>query len=391
MRHPLSFLRVAAVLVLGVAVAGCSYFDWMNPFANPKPKMAPLPDASNGLAQGSLVWKVEVGETAPGFIFYPALVGDAVYAAGSEGKLVKIENGQVTWKIDTGKTLSAGVGSDGRIVVVATSEGEVLAYSAYDGSALWQAKVSSEVLAPPLVSAGVVAIKSVDNRIVAFDEQGAQKWLFQRPTPPLALRGASPMLSPDPQFILTGFPGGRLIAISMENGAPVWEGVVAQPRGVTELDRISDVLAPPVFNQTTGCAVAYQGKVACFDFSHNGDTVWSRPVSSSAGLGVDNRQVYVTDEQSAVIAYSGSSGANVWKNEQLLRRSLTAPQPVPGLPLIALGDAEGYLHFLSRDDGAYAGRFSADGTPIQGTLTPAGDHRLLLQSRGGKVMEVEVK
>jgi outer membrane protein assembly factor BamB len=382
---------LGACALAGTALSGCSLFEWMNPFANPVPKMSPLPDDSNGLAKAKVLWKVDVGDTAPGFSFYPAVSGSDIYAASSEGKLMKIEGGQVKWKIDTGKTLSAGVGSDGRIAVVATSDGEVLAYSAYDGSALWHAKVSSAVLSPPLAFGNLVAVKSVDNRIVAFDEQGAQKWLFQRPTPPLALRGSSPMVAADQQFVITGFPGGRMLAISMENGAPAWEGVVAQPHGVTELDRITDVLARPVFHQSIGCAVAYQGKVACFNFANGGQTVWSRPVSSSAGLGMDGRQVYVTNEEGGVLAYAEGSGANAWKNEQLLRRNLTAPQPVPGLPLVAAGDAEGYIHFLTKDEGAYAGRISVAGGQIMGYLIPDGDHRLVFQSRDGEVGEIEVQ
>ena len=40
---------------------------------------------------------------------------------------------------------------------------------------------------------------------------------------------------------------------------------MALPRGATELERVADVMGNPVVDERQVCAVAYQGRVACFD------------------------------------------------------------------------------------------------------------------------------
>ncbi|MDR3323903.1 MAG: outer membrane protein assembly factor BamB [Zoogloeaceae bacterium] len=389
---------VTAALLAALLLGGCSSlsaltpsWDSLNPFSSTKPKMAALPPLSaTAQATASLrqAWSYSIGKAGTA-VFYPAIVGDAIFVAAADGSLARLENGVAVWRVKAGKPLSAGVGSDGQIVAVGTGNGEVLAFSAQDGAPLWQAKVSSEVLAPPLVEDDLVVVKSGDNRVVAFDHEGKQKWLYQRPTPPLFLRGAAPMRMAD-QFVLTGFPGGKLVALSAQNGAPVWEGTVALPKGATELDRMADVVAPPVALGPVGCAVAFQGRLTCFNFAQNGDTLWSRDISSAAGLALDEQSVYVTDDLSALHALSLASGSSQWKQEKLLRRKLTAPLPVGG-NYLAVGDVAGVVHLLSREEGAFVARLATDGSPIVGSLQLLGSRRILAQTQAGHVVALDVE
>jgi hypothetical protein len=118
------------------------------------------------------------------------VVGSTVYAAARDGTIVRLDDGQPAWRIKAGKPLSGGVGADARMLVVGTAKGEVLAFSAFDGSPLWKAKASSEVVAPPALSSnGLVIVRTVDHRLAAYDaSDGKRKWLYQRPSTPLSLR-----------------------------------------------------------------------------------------------------------------------------------------------------------------------------------------------------------
>lgn len=382
--------RLSAAALCVSLLSGCSALpamDSLNPFSSSGPRMAELTpiQATATLRQA---WSYQIGKAGTS-VFYPAVVpGGAVFVAAADGSIARLEGGQAVWRINAGTALSAGVGSDGVTVVVGTEEGEVLAFSARDGSSLWQARVSSEVLAPPLVEGDLVVVKSGDNRVVAFNAQGVRKWLYQRPTPSLSLRSTAPMMFAD-RFVLTGFPAGKLVALASHNGAPVWEGTVALPKGATELDRVTDVVAPPAALGPLGCGVAFQGKLTCFDFSQNGSTVWSRDISSAAGLALDNRGVYVTDDSSAVQALSPDSGSSLWKQDKLLNRRVTAPLPVAGGYLV-VADAEGVVHLLNRDDGAFAARFTTDGSPVITPPQRLGD-QILIQTRQGNVYALEVQ
>lgn len=378
-------LRPALIIAAATLAAGCSTIDSLNPFASSGPKMAELTPITNTV-DVRVAWKESVGK-GDNYVFTPALSGNAVFAAGGKGEVLRIEDGAVRWKINAGMPLSGGVGSDGRRVVVGSPKGDVLAFDAADGKELWRAKVSSEVLAAPAVDAALIVVRSGDNRIYAFDAgDGKRKWVYQRQTPPLSLRTfAAPLI--DSNYVFAGFPGGKLMAVTTNNGASAWEGTVALPKGTTELDRVADITSAPVIAGRMICAVAYQGRVACFDLN-TGNLAWARDMSSSAGLAADSRYVYVSDDKGAVHALDLASGASIWKQDKLSLRQLTAP--VARGRLVAVADVKGIVHFLSREDGSFVARLGTDGTPVTAPLRVV-DNKILLQTRGGTVMALEAQ
>jgi outer membrane protein assembly factor BamB len=379
--------RLLPLLVIaGLAVAGCSSLDAINPFASSGPKMTPLTPVTATVAMREL-WSASIGK-AGNYTFTPAVVGNTVYVAAADGALSKLVDGRTEWSIKAGQPLSGGVGANGRLVAVGTAKGDVLAFAADDGRPLWQAKVSSEVLAAPAVGDAGVVVKSGDNRVVLLDAgDGGRKWLYQRSTPPLALRSAAPPVIAD-RFVFAGFPGGKLVALTLQNGAPVWEGTVASPKGATELDRVADVVSVPAIDGRQICAVAFQGRVACFDMGQGGALMWARDVSSAAGLALDARFLYVTDARGAVHALDRSSGASLWKQDRLLNRQVSGPA-VKG-DVVAVADGEGYLHLLSREDGGFVGRQKLDGSPVRAPVTTLGG-AFLIQTSGGSVSAIEAR
>ncbi len=371
---------------LSLLLVGCSTLDALNPFSGSSgPKMAEL-QAIQPTDAVRVLWSADVGK-AGDHTFVPAVVGSSVYAAASDGTVVRLDDGQQVWKINAGKTLSGGVGADQRMVVVGTAKGELFAFATADGSLLWKARASSEVVAPPMVSSGLVIVRSGDHRLAAYDPlDGKRKWVYQRPSTPLSLRVvAGPVLID--RYVFAGFPGGKLIAVSAENGAPLWEGTVVLPKGTTELDRVADVTSVPVIDGRMICAVAFQGRVACFDLG-NGNLIWSRDISSTAGVAIDSRYVYVSDDKGAVHALDKASGASLWKQDKLFLRQLTAPLPMRNLIVVA--DVKGVVHFLSRDDGSFAARQTTDGSAVRAPLQRLGSH-LVAQTVNGRLFVIETQ
>ena len=386
MSRQLTALLAVSSLLLGGCATISNTIDSINPFSSSAPKMAPLLPL-NATADVRTVWSVNIGK-AGDYSFTPAVVGSSVYLGSRDGTLTKLEDGKVVWKVNVGQPLSAGVGANAQLVVVATSKGDVLAFSADEGKVLWQAKVSSEVLAAPVVGDEGVAVKSGDNRIHLLDAtDGGKKWVYQRSTPPLSVRGAGGPVFAD-RYIFAGYPGGKLVALSIQNGAPVWEGAVALPKGATELDRVADVVASPVVDGRQICAVAFQGRVACFDMGQGGAMTWSRELSSVTGLAMDSRYVFVSDDKGIVYALDRQSGSSLWKQDKLKNRQLSAPVVSRGL--VAVADAEGIVHFISREDGSFAARQKTDGTPVRAPLQMLGT-AVLVQTTGGYVSAIEAQ
>ena len=99
-------------------------------------QMAPLPALTNSLAVSTL-WQANVGNSQQA-VFSPEVAGDSVYAAAYDGAITRLDagSGKQLWRINAGERLTGGVGGDGKLVVVGSSKGEVLAFDA-NGTALW--------------------------------------------------------------------------------------------------------------------------------------------------------------------------------------------------------------------------------------------------------------
>lgn len=384
MRITKKLLSAGALAVL----AGCSTLDSINPFAS-KPKgnqPTPLVELKGSMAVRT-AWKLDLGK-ADGNIFSPAIVGNSVVAASADGSVVRVDavTGKTMWRVKAAMPLTAGVGSDGNAIVVGADKGMVLAYS-MDGKPLWKAQVSSEVLSSPVVGQGIVVVRSIDNRIVGFDAaSGEKKWTVQRVLPPLTLRNAPGMTVVGKEVVIAQ-PGGKLISITLATGAPRWEIAVGESRGATELERVTDIGGTPMVFEKDVCAVAYQGRVGCYDVG-NGTPRWSKELSSHVGVAVDQRFVFAADDAGAVYGFARDTGASAWKNDKLGYRKLSTP--VSYGRAVAVGDYQGVIHFLSREDGSFLARAATDGSPIMSVPQVAGSH-LIFQTQSGTVTAIAVE
>jgi outer membrane protein assembly factor BamB len=374
---------IAAILLVGGCQTVGTYYDRMLGRSEPAVKPAPLENFKPSL-EAYIVWQTNIG-AAGKFEFTPVVSAGHVYAANAAGELIKIDaaSGKVEWRMATEARLSAGPGTDGRTIAVGTARGEVIAVDS-SGKAVWRAQITGEVLSPPVLEDGVVAVRSGDGRIFGLSAQdGKRRWLYQRALPALTVR-APAGLTAVPGGVYSGFAGGKLVAVLLKNGILAWEATVSTPRGSTELERMADIVGPPLVDGRAVCAAAYQGRMGCFD-ALKGVQIWVRDLSSLAPLSADARYIYATDDKGAVHALDKVTGASIWKQEKLVGRAVTGGTPLG--EFVAVGDYQGYVHFLSRADGAFAARVATDGSPILQSPVRAGN-TLLVQTRNGGLFSV---
>ncbi|MBY0265212.1 MAG: outer membrane protein assembly factor BamB [Burkholderiales bacterium] len=374
---------IAALLLL----PGCqTVTGW---FGSSAPKQKPAELVSfQPKATARVVWQGNVGN-AQRNAFYPAVSGNMVYAAGAGGQIAgyNAANGAQQSRFDAGTPVSGGVGFGAGLVMVGTVRGEVLAFEP-SGKPAWRVQLSGEVLSPPAAAEGVVVVRTGDGRIHGLNAaDGKSRWVYQRALPTLSVRSFAGV-TVERGAVFAGFPGGRLVAIALANGNVGWESVVALPRGATELERVTDVAGTPVVDGGQVCAVAYQGRVGCFD-AQRGDTLWARDASSIAGMGLDSRAVYITDDRSAVLALERRNGASLWKQDRLNGRWASAPLAIGRY--VVVGDFEGQVHVLSREDGSFVARVATDGSAIQVPPVALDLSTFLVQTRNGGVYAINVQ
>jgi outer membrane protein assembly factor BamB len=355
-KSPRKLAMVLAGLGIVVMMSGCSLFS-----SKPANPPAPLVDFKPSL-DVKKVWSTSIGKAGQ-YTFTPAVFAGDVLAASADGVVTRIDvaSGRQIWRIDTGMKLTAGVGTNGATVAVVGNEGMLKVFDG-EGKQRWEKQVSSEVLSAPAVGQGLVIIRSIDNRVAAYDEEtGERRWIAQRNSPALTLR-AAPGIAMAAQTAIVAMPGGRLSALTLNNGGPRWEVAIGEPRGTTELERIADVSGMPAVAGNTVCAVAFQGRVGCFDVQ-SGTPSWLKEFSSDVGVGLDSGHVYAVDEQARVSAFNRDNGVSSWRNDQLLNRRLSAPVSV-GSRAVAVGDFQGNIHFLSQENGGFVARVATDGSPV---------------------------
>jgi len=383
---PARFALAAALVAL---LCGCQTVSdaYDRVFGSSKPKIPELTPIKP-TATAAIRWQANVG-SADRSVFFPAVAGGVVYAAGRAGQIVGFDaaTGNRVSSFEAGERLSAGVGVGNGLIMVGTDQGELLAYN-HQGRLAWKAKLSGELLAPASAEQGVVVARAGNNMIFGLNVgDGKQRWKYQRETPVLSVRAHAGVVLYH-GGVFAGFAGGRLLALALPTGAVGWEGVVALPRGTTELERVADVTSLPVVDGTQVCAVAFQGRIACFDILR-GTQRWARAVSSSAGLAVDAAHIYVADETGAVLALDKRTGASIWKQSKLAGRELSGPLSLGSHVVVA--DIEGYVHVLSRDNGAFEARVATDGSAITAPPVALDRTTFVVQTVNGGIFAIAVR
>jgi outer membrane protein assembly factor BamB len=257
----------------------------------------------------------------------------------------------------------------------------VLALASDNGQEVWRSQASSEILATPEVADDIVVVRTIDGSFTGLDARtGVQRWLYTSRVPALSLRGtASPVLVED--LVVAGLDTGKLVVLSLENGGPVFEKMIAPPKGRTEIDRLVDIDTSPRVMEDTLYVAAYQGNITAMEIK-TGRTIWSVDFSSHSGMALDREKLFVADDTDTVWALDRANGAEVWKQEQLTGRRLAAP--VVSGNYVVVGDFEGYLHWLNRSDGRVVGRARVDRKGIAVAPAVRGDILYVL-GKGGEL------
>jgi outer membrane protein assembly factor BamB len=319
------------------------------------------------------VWKEDVGGGAQdsGVRMRPAYQDGVLYAASTDGVIeaINAKTGKTLWR-NKGRTHGLfgfggdkkrkdvhysggpGVGSDK--VVVGTLDGHVYALDAKTGKQLWKASVSSEVIAPPVVLANLTVVRTNDGNVYGFDTKtGKQAWLYdQDSVPALSLRGNGSLLVAH-GVVFLGTDDGKLVAIRLDNGEKLWDLPLASGEGRTEIQRLDDADIGILFDGNTLYADAYHGNLTQVDGA-SGRPGWHRKFSTYTSFDVSGNTLVGVDSHSNVWAFDKSSGSDLWKQDKLEWRWLSAPAIVG--KYVVVGDLKGYVHWLQIGDGKLAAR-----------------------------------
>jgi len=375
-------LLMSAILLLGVA--GCNSFKKEN--IQPP---TPLNEDLKATVQVDRLWTTSIGDGANdnGVRMRPAVADGVLYAASTDGKLAAIDanSGKTLWS-KSSKThgwfgwgekdlpdalFSGGPAVNGDLLVVGTLDGHVYGVNAKDGSPRWNTAVAAEVLAPPVISGDLVVVRTEDGNVYGLDAaSGELRWTYDQGTVPLlSLRGNGPLLSAN-GVVFLGSDDGKLVALRQDNGSKLWEQKLSTGEGRTDIDRLSDADGSILIDGSTLYGTAYHGNLAAID-GPSGRPLWAHPFSSFVSPAISGNSLFAVNDESEVWAFDKSAGSDLWKNNDLKYRWVTAPAAQGNY--VVLGDMEGYVHWLQTGDGALAARERLSKHPIRAQPLVVGD------------------
>ena len=354
-------------LALAALLAGCGT-------DKPKPKAL---EAVTPKIAGRQVWAAKVDA-----VRFPLAVvsrGGTFVVASSGGTLLGLEaeTGRQLWSANAGSPLSAGVGSDGRFHAVVTADNKLVTFEG--SNELWREQLKSRVSTAPLVAGERVFVMGVDRAVHAYDaKDGKRLWSLQRPGEALTLLNSGVLVAV--KDTLVAGQGPRLAGIDPTRGTLRWELPIGSPRGTNEVERLADLVGPPLRLGNRLCARSFQVAVGCAD-AEAGRLLWSRNTGGINAVGGDDEVIVGADATDRIVAWKTENGENLWTSERMLFRGLSAPTSLG--PAVVFGDFEGYVHFLDRKDGQPLLRLATDGSPVVGKPVLSGTTLLVVTRNGG--------
>jgi outer membrane protein assembly factor BamB len=181
------------------------------------------------------------------------------------------------------------------------------------------------------------------------------------------------------KLLIVGVASGKLLAIDKDNGVLEWSTDVSAPKGKSETQRMNDISAEPVVDGGKIYAISYQGKLSAIDLA-TVNIVFDKDLSSFSGLTISNGKIYVATTDGDVYALDKATGHTIWHQTDLQGRWLT--KPVVYKNYILIGDDEGFLHLVSRENGELINRYKLDSSGIVAAPLVNDDQVFVLEQSG---------
>lgn len=387
-----SAYRWVLVVVMVLNLSACSTIKgWFEVDDDDNPKQpAELIDFDETIKIKKL-WSHGVGD-GQGDGFYhlqPAINGSVIYAAAADGTVEAFDkiSGKSLWDVELEVPLSGGVGVYEDALFLGSSDGFVLKVDAGSGEVQWTSRLNGEVMAVPASNGEVVLVHTLDGKFQGLDfATGELLWTYDSNVPVLTLRGScNPLLNGDVVYV--GFANGRVLAFEVETGGIIWEARVAISQGRSEIERVVDIDGTMTLLGDELFVASYQGRIMAINTT-DGRRLWQNNVSSFSGVSQGFGNVYVADEDGTVTAYQRNGQGERWQQTALAYRGLSRPTPVGSY--LAVGDREGYVHFLSQVDGQMAGRVEADDDGVRADMV-AEDNIIYVYGNSGDLIAYEIK
>jgi len=283
--------------------------------------------------------------------------------ASENGKVqaLSIDSGKPLWSIDLKTPLVAGVGGNGEHFAVLSQDNRLIVFTSK--GELYRLPLLAQGLTTPLIAGERVFVLLADRSVVAYDlAKGIKLWSQQRAGDPLILNQKGVLLAVH-DTLIGGF-SGRLVGLNPNNGSTKFETPIAVPRGVNDLERLVDLVAPVYRFGDVVCVRAFQAQVGCVN-AVKGNLLWTRSANGDLGLAGNAEALIGVESNGVVLAWARTSGERLWDSDRLKYRRLSAPLVTDKGLVVA--DTLGNVFVMDLKDGSVVQQLSLSEGEVVGS------------------------
>ncbi|CAO4835552.1 MAG: Outer membrane protein assembly factor BamB [Holosporales bacterium] len=267
-------------------------------------------------------FQTSVGEgTSCGRLYMPNVVtsNDTIYTMDAKGKVTASDfNGKTRFSIETvpedhlDMTLGGGLALSNNVLVVSSSIGQVLAYNAKTGKALWKENLPAPSRVAPTIEKNVVLVTTINNETHAFDlTNGQKKWQHQGLQEASALLGGASPAVQDKIAILC-YSSGEYYAVDMESGQAVWTDTLTSALRKDTVSSIAHIKANPIIEKDKVYVISHGGRIVANDLK-SGVRLWQKDYASAQNMAIGGDFLFFVTLENELVAIERTTGDLKWK------------------------------------------------------------------------------
>jgi outer membrane protein assembly factor BamB len=401
---------VAALLLVGLVLAGCSWFGTKKeplpgerisvlsldrrlepdpdlakiPITLPKPVVNPDWPEPGGYPNHAMqhlalpyhltqAWKTSIGEGSSRYtqvLAQPVVANGRIYAMDGGAKVGAYDpaNGNRIWQVDLkpsddySNSFGGGVAFWKGRLYVSTGYAQVFALDPANGKVIWKTGVGDPVRSGPTVADGRVFVVTVENELVVLaTDDGRRLWSHNGIPETAGLLGsASPAV--EGEVVVVGYSSGEIYALTVENGRAVWSDNLAATRSADAVSALADIRGRPVIDRGRVFAASHSGRMAAIDL-RSGERAWEQDIGSTHGPWVAGDYVYILSNDNELICLTRNDGKVRWvrqlpsyEDDKAKEDPIEWAGPVLGSDRLILVSSDGWALSVSPYTGAPLGR-----------------------------------
>ncbi len=274
------------------------------------------------------VWSVAIGEGSTNSRRLgggPVVAGGKIYTIDTQGNVRAFDaaSGAALWTAQFGDVsekgsadllYGGGVAVDGGRVYASNGLGFVAALDAATGAPAWTVRPGGPLRGAPTVADGSVYVISQDNQIYSLKAaDGTTNWTNAAA---LEIAGVFGNGSPavDRGTVVAGFSSGELNAYRYENGRMVWQDALSRTSISTAVAALSDIDADPVIANGVVYALGQGGRMVALDLT-SGQRIWELNMAGISTPWVAGDWLFAVNDKSQLLGVQRMTGKIRWINQ----------------------------------------------------------------------------